>query len=56
MLLLALEGDIGWLHPIVKRHVEILRFWNRVLQMDHNRITHILDYDYKLCKGNSCYD
>ncbi len=55
--LLALEGDTGWLHPSVRRHVEMLRFWNRVLNMDENRITcRIFDYDYKLCKGNRCYD
>ncbi len=47
--LLVLEGDTGWLHPSVKKQVEMLRFWNRVLKMDENRITHIIfDYDYKL--------
>ncbi len=47
--LLALEGDTEWLHPSVRRHVEMLRFWNRVLKMDENRITRrIFDYNYKL--------
>ncbi len=32
-------------------------FWNRVLKMDENRIVRrIFDYDYKVCKGNWCYD
>ncbi len=35
----------------------MLRFWNRVLKMDDNRITcRIFDYDCKLCKGNWRYD
>ncbi len=56
-LLLALVGDTGCLNPSVRRHVEMLRFWNWVLKMDENRITHrIFDYDYKLYKANWCYD
>ncbi len=53
-LLLILEvEDTVLLHPSVSRHVEKLRFWNRILKMVENRITHrIFDYDYKLCKGN----
>ncbi len=55
--LLSLEGDNGCLHHSVRRHVEMIRFWNRVLKMDENRITYrIFDFDYTLCKGNSCYD
>ncbi len=55
--LLALEGDTGWLHPSVSRYVELLRFWNKVLKEDDNIITcRLFDYDYKLCKGNWCYE
>ncbi len=35
----------------------MLRFWNKVLKMDENRIAcRLFDYDCKLCKGNWCYD
>ena len=37
--LLALEGDTRWVHPNVRRHIEMLRFWNRVLKMDESRLT-----------------
>ncbi len=34
----------------------MLRFWNRVLKMDENRITcRIFDYYYKLNEANWCY-
>ncbi len=55
--LLVLEGDTGWIHTSVRRCVERLKFWNRVLKMDENRITcRTFDYDYKIYKGNWCYD
>ncbi len=55
--LLVLEGDTGWLHFSIRRHLQMLRFSNRVLKMDENRITcWIFDYDYKLCKGNWSYE
>ncbi len=33
--LLVLEGDTGSIHPNVRRHTEMLRFWNRVLNMEN---------------------
>ncbi len=53
--LLALEGDTEWIHPNVRRHTEMLRFWNRVLNMDESRFTRkMFEYDYKRCKKNWC--
>ncbi len=59
--LLALEGDTGWIHPNVRRHTKMLRFWNRVLiqykvetfEYLNNRemFVHIMKYEWKLlCK------
>ncbi len=46
--LLALEGDMGWIHPNVRRHTEMLIFWNRVLNMDESRLTiKMFAYDFK---------
>ncbi len=37
-----------WIHPNVRRHTEMLRFWNRVLKMDESRLaTKMFEYDYK---------
>ncbi len=47
--------SIRWGHCV--RHVEMIRFWNRVLKMDENRIAcRIFDYHNKLCKGNWYYE
>ncbi len=55
--LLALEGGMGWIHPNVRIHTEMLRFWNRVLNMDESRLTRkMFEYDYKRCKKNCCND
>ncbi len=35
----------------------MLRFWNRVLNMDESRLTRkMFEYDYKRCKKNWCND
>ncbi len=35
----------------------MLRFWNRVLNMDESRLSRkTFEYDYKRCKKNWCYD
>ncbi len=55
--LLALEGDVGSKYPNVRSHTEMLRFWNRVLNMDESRLTRqMFEYDYKRCKINWCND
>ncbi len=55
--LLALEGYTGWIHPNVRRHTEMLRFWNRVLNMDESRLTrNMFEYYCKRGKKNWCND
>jgi hypothetical protein len=36
--LLAIQGDIGWLTPINRRAICMLRLWNRIINMDEDRI------------------
>ncbi len=51
----ALQGDIGWLPPIYRRHLDMLRFWNRVISMNPNRLTkRVFENDYLLGKANWC--
>ena len=38
----GMEGDMGWLPPIIRRKVCMLRQWNRIVQMDSNRLPKIL--------------
>jgi len=35
----AVTGDMGWLPPLVRRKLDLLRYWNRLVQMDNNRLT-----------------
>lgn len=36
---LAVNGDMGWINSSVRRKIEILHFWNRVINMNPERIT-----------------
>ena len=50
---LALIGDIGWSTAQLKRHRNIMRYWNRLIQMDDTRLTkQIFLYDVNKCFGN----
>ena len=35
---LAINGDIGWLPAKERRWCNILRYWNRLIQMDNSRL------------------
>ena len=37
-----MEGDMGWLPRIIRRKVCMLRQWNRIVQVDSNRLPKIL--------------
>ena len=55
--LLAIEGDTGWLNCQVRRHIEMCRFWNRIINMEDSRLTKIIfEWDYSKCKGNWCQE
>ena len=54
---LAVNGDIGWEFCTVRRKIEILRFWNRCVNFDNDRLTKcIFMFDYNRCIRNWCAD
>ena len=40
----GIEGDIGWIPTIIRRKLNMIQMWNRVLNMDSNRLPRIV-YD-----------
>ena len=42
---LGLQGDMGWISPDIRRKVEMIRFWNRVIGMDNDRLPKIIYKD-----------
>ena len=51
--ILALYGDSGWLPSLYRRWICVLRYWNRLLSMDNNRLTkRVFDDDYRQCRDN----
>lgn len=50
---LAVNGDFGWMSCVLRRHVEIVRLWNRLVDMNENRLTfRIFIWDKENCKKN----
>ena len=45
-----MEGDMGWLPPIIRRKVCMLCQWNRIVKMDSNRLPKILYSQMELRK------
>ena len=37
---LAVAGDMGWTTGRVRRHIEIIRLWNRLIEMPETRLPH----------------
>ena len=48
---LGTEGDMGWDPPEVRRKIEMLRLWNRVVGMDDGRLPKIM-YKHMLTQGH----
>jgi len=50
--LAAIHGDMGWTDPQVRRHVTMIRFWNRIVDMEDTRLPKIiLKWDISLRKN-----
>ena len=48
----AINGDMGWTTSQVRPQI-VLRFWNRLVNMDENRLTKaIFDWDRNICCKN----
>ncbi len=54
--LLALEGDMGWNSCQIRQLINMIRLWNRMINMDENRLTkRVCKWDYIICK-NWCFE
>ena len=54
---LAINGDAGWISSTVRRKIEMFRYWNRLINMDDNRITKkIFKWDYTNRKGKGSWN
>jgi hypothetical protein len=54
---LALTGDTGWLPSNYRRWISIIRYWNRLILFNDNRITkRVFNMDYNKCSNNWCSD
>jgi hypothetical protein len=52
---LAVNGDAGWVSCTTRRRTEMLRFWNRIVDMSDSRLTKkvfMWDYSKRTNKGN----
>ena len=36
---LAINGDVGWIYSQVRRKINMLRYWNRLIKFDNSRLT-----------------
>lgn len=53
----VIQGDMGWEPPTVRRQLNCLRLWNRLLNMNENRLTRrIFQWDYIKGRNNWCHD
>lgn len=53
----ATQGDMGWISPVVRRHLNIIRLWYRLIKMDDDRLTKkVFNWEYSLNKNNWCKD
>ena len=49
---LAIKGDVGWIDPDVRRKLEMIRMWDRLVKMDDNRLTkRVFLWDYNQQHG-----
>ena len=48
----ALHGEMGWKPPMYRHMTNILRFWNKLVNMDDSRLTkQIFNWDYQSRHG-----
>ena len=50
----AVEGDMGWCPNYIHRTLNVLRYWNRLIKLNDNRLTKkIFNFDYTTDKKGS---
>jgi hypothetical protein len=53
----AIMAEMGWLNSKYHRYICMLRYWNKMLDMDENRLTRkIFEIDYLNCMNNWSYE
>ncbi len=53
--LLALEGDMGCISCQIRHHINMIRLWNKFINMEERRITKcVFNLDYQVCKKIIC--
>jgi len=54
---LAVQGEMGWILPEYKYYISCLRYWNRLIKMNPDRLTRkVFEWDFQLLNSNSwCY-
>ena len=49
----AVIGDMGWDSDINRRKLNMLRLWNRLIQLDESRLSKkVFLWDYSICRNN----
>ena len=49
---LAIRGEVGWVEPDIRRKLEMIRMWARLIRMDDNRLTkRVFLWDYNQQHG-----
>ena len=49
----GMYGDMGWATPQMRHHANMMRFWNRLVNMDDDRLTKkVFMWDWMLNKAN----
>ena len=38
----GIEGEIGWTPPKIRRHLNILRLWNKIVSMENTRLPRVI--------------
>ena len=55
--LLAIYGDMGWIPSQFRRWINMVRYWNRPILFNDDRITKmVFNMDYMRCSNNWCSD
>lgn len=53
----CVSGDMGWLDCLLHRKLLMLKFWNRIIKINNNRIVKaVFLFDFGMCKRNWCSD
>jgi hypothetical protein len=53
----ALQAEMGWFPPKYRKYLNMLRLWNRLIDMPNDRLTkQMFHYDYGINQSNWCAD